>query len=121
MNTPQSRADCRKPDPLVPNRANPDPKQQGSAVFNKWFTTELYTKAQIPGECEALLWRERQRILFQLTLRRVPVQLYCSYLIAGCTDEMSPLSFRKAKRNLSVPAWDTSQALTQHGRLPGTD
>ena len=65
----------------------------------------------MPGECEALIRRERKSILFQITVRRVPVQLYHSYFIAGCTDEMFPLSFRKAKRDLSVPAWDTTYAL----------
>lgn len=112
MNIPQSRAGSQKPDLLIPNWENSAPKQQDRRVLNKWFTTELYTEAPIPGECEALTWRERKSILFQITGRREPVQLYHSYFIAGCTDEMFPLSFRKAKRDLSAPAWDTSYTLT---------
>lgn len=110
MNIPQSTADCQKSDLLIPNWENHDPKQQDRIVLNKWFTTELYTKEQIPGECEALIRRERKSVLFQITVRIVPVQLYHSYFIAGCTDEMFPLSFRKAKSDLSVPAWDISIA-----------
>lgn len=64
MNTLQSRVDYQKPDLLRPNRENPDPKQQDRAVLNKWFTTELDAKAQIPGEYEALIWRERRNVLF---------------------------------------------------------
>lgn len=118
MNIPQSRVECQKPDLLTSNRENPDPKQQDRTVLHKWFTTELHTKAQIPGEYEALTRRERQSVWFQITARGVPAQLHRSYFTAGCADGTFPLSCRKAKWDSSVPAWDSSSTVCRAQTSP---
>lgn len=93
MTVVQREADDQKLDLLRPNWENTDPKQQDRTILNIWFTTELYTKAQIPGEYEALIRREKKKVLLQITVRRVPVELYHGYFIASCSDEMFPQSF----------------------------